>query len=217
MYMYMPVYVNVCVYIYVTLLCLFFVYLDVVVFGLNVMSTCVWVYICFCFVYISVYVCLSLCTYLCVYICVSGVPLPPAGQWLLPALWLLPCGLLLPVMWPREWPVPVSGWCDWPTVQHVRQPLRWSHTEGLRRWDRGDSSPPTCDLLFLFSSHVFSLIFSVLLWFTHFPAVRLFLSQKHLPLVKPLSSQTSMRFSLPSYTGFILIHTVFSPVSHSLC
>lgn len=70
MYMDMPVYVNVCVYMYVTLLCLFFVYLDEVVFGLNVMSTCVWVYICFLFVYISVYVCLSLCVPISVYISV---------------------------------------------------------------------------------------------------------------------------------------------------
>ena len=115
------------------------------------MSTCVRVYL-----YISVlcggvciyiYVCVSVC------VCVSGVPFPSAGQWHLLAVWLLPSGLLLAVMWPGEWPVPVSLGSDWSPVQYVWQPLRRGHTDRLWRWDtlsHGHLSPPSLSLsLFL--------------------------------------------------------------------
>lgn len=73
--------------------------------------------------------------WMCACVCVSGVSLPSAGLWHLPAMWLLPGGLLLAVMWPRDRPVSVPARRDWSPVQRMWQPLRWGHKLWLWRWE----------------------------------------------------------------------------------
>lgn len=68
-----------------------------------------------------------------VFVC-AGVSLPSSNIWHLPAMRLLPSGLLFPVVWPRNRPVPVQAWCDRSTVQCVWQPIRWGHKFRLWRW-----------------------------------------------------------------------------------
>ena len=50
-------------------------------------------------------------------------------------MWLLPGGLLLAVVWPRDRPVSVPARRDWPPVQRMWQPLRWGDKLGLWRWE----------------------------------------------------------------------------------
>lgn len=81
----------------------------------------------------------NLCAYLCIpCLCVcaySGVSLPFTGLWHLPAMWLLPGGFLLAVMWPRDRPVPVQARRDWSPVQHMWQPFRWGYKFRLWGWE----------------------------------------------------------------------------------
>lgn len=76
--------------------------------------------------------CASACKY-SVMVC-SGVSLPPRRLWHLPAVRLLPSGLLFAVMWPRNRPVSVQAWCDWSPVQLLWQPLWWGDKFRLWRW-----------------------------------------------------------------------------------
>lgn len=64
-----------------------------------------------------------------------GVSLPFAGLWRLPAVRLLPGRLFLPIMWSRKRPVSVPAWCDRSPVQHVWQPVCWSHKFRVWRWE----------------------------------------------------------------------------------
>jgi hypothetical protein len=62
-----------------------------------------------------------------------GQPLPARGQWVVPAVRLLPHWLLLPGVRPGERPVPVQARRHRAPVWPVWQPLRRGHGRGLPR------------------------------------------------------------------------------------